>query len=152
MRHVIARDASPYFALLLENYRFSFKARYVNDVHLAPLQPIAPPQILQQKVRPCVATFARLHDPVLYGTATRSQKHRGDSKDFSPSNSEYYTINSASAAKLTRDKSNSAADCKSDAELSLMIVAQPLTHLYALLPKHFRRKINPKAILRIRHQ
>ena len=34
MRHVITRDAFPYFALCLENFRFSSKARYVNDVHL----------------------------------------------------------------------------------------------------------------------
>ena len=30
----MTRDAFPYFALLLENFRFSSKARYVNDVHL----------------------------------------------------------------------------------------------------------------------
>ena len=34
MRHVITRDASPYSAFVLENFRFSAKARYVNDVHL----------------------------------------------------------------------------------------------------------------------
>ena len=37
MRHVIAHDASPYFASTLENSRFSTKAQYVNGVHLIPL-------------------------------------------------------------------------------------------------------------------
>ena len=33
MRHEITRDASPHFAFSSENFRFSTKARYVNDVH-----------------------------------------------------------------------------------------------------------------------
>ncbi len=33
MRHENTRNAFPYFALFLENWRFSLKARYVNRVH-----------------------------------------------------------------------------------------------------------------------
>ena len=34
MRHVIAHDGIPVFALVLKSSGFSLKARYVNDVHL----------------------------------------------------------------------------------------------------------------------
>ena len=63
MRHVITRDASPYFALYLENSQFSLKARYVNDVHL-PRFGGAP-----RTSRPTIGHQPRL--ATLYGTATR---------------------------------------------------------------------------------
>ena len=72
---MITRDASPYSAFQLENFRFSSKARYVNDVHLPRFGLPAP---VREDADGTVRT--------LYGTATRSQMHHGDSKDFSPSN------------------------------------------------------------------
>ena len=79
MRHVIAHDGIPVFALLLKSSGFSFKARYVNDVHL--------PRFGGGRgaTRPTIGRLPR--NAALYGTATRSLMHHGDSKDFSPSNS-----------------------------------------------------------------
>ena len=75
MRHVITRDAFPYFALYQENEPFSSKARYVNDVHL--------PRFAAD-CQTWSDHFCQSRN--IYGTATRGQMHRGDSKDFSPSN------------------------------------------------------------------
>ena len=80
MRHVITRDAFPYVAFSLKKFPVSYKARYVNDVHL--------PRFGGGRgaTRPTIGRPSR--NVVLYGTATRNPLGiTGDSKDFSPSNS-----------------------------------------------------------------
>ena len=79
---MITRDAFPYSALSLENFRFSFKARYVNDVHLprfgcgVPGGRALPFSVEQHSLH---ATPYTEQPPVVRCTT-------GDSKDFSPSN------------------------------------------------------------------
>ena len=69
---MITRDASPYPAFSLENFRFSFKARYVNDVHLPRFD-----RGLSRRPR---------QYGVIRNCHPQSIGHHGDSKDFSPSN------------------------------------------------------------------
>ena len=73
------------------NYWFSLKARYVNDVHL-------PRFGLASATRRDAAGTVR----TLYETATRSQMHHGDSKDFSPSNSWNDSTNGDGASMAAR--------------------------------------------------
>ena len=94
MRHVITRDAFPYSAFVLENFRFSFKARYVNDVHL----PRFAADCQSRSDRFCQSSN-------LYGTATRNQMHRGDSKDFSPSNA-WNDSKNGGGASMARTRPN----------------------------------------------
>ena len=77
MRHVITRDASPYVASLLEISGFSFGS-------IRERRSLAPLRRRGRSPRPTIGRESR--HATLYGTATRSQMHHGDSKDFSPSN------------------------------------------------------------------
>ena len=69
-------DALPYPAFQLEISGFPFKARYVNDVHL-------PRFGHDPNDNFGLTDFVILNAP-LYGTATRSQMHRGRFKGFLP--------------------------------------------------------------------
>ena len=73
MRHVIAHDDIPVFALVLKSSGFSFKARYVNDVHL-------PRFGLTSASRRDGDGTVR----TLYGTATRKQGALRGFKGFLP--------------------------------------------------------------------
>ena len=82
---MITRDGIPVFAVVLKSSGFSFKARYVNDVHLPRFGGDC--QIRSDHFCHCQSRSDRFcQSSNLYGTATRSQMHHGDSKDFSPSN------------------------------------------------------------------
>ena len=99
MRHVITRDASPYPAFSLKKLAVSFKARYVNDVHL-------PRFIARCQIRS--DHFCQPNN--LYGTATRNPLGiTGDSKDFSPSNS-WNDSKTAVLRQLPRPRQNWRAE------------------------------------------
>ena len=79
MRHVIAHDGIPVFALLLKSSGFSLKARYVNDVHLPRFA--ADCQTWSDQ-------FCQSSN--LYGTATRKQDASRGFKGFLPLQREHY--------------------------------------------------------------
>ena len=70
---MIAHDGIPVFALVLKSSGFSFKARYVNDVHLPRFS------LVYAGRRDADGT-----DLALYETATRSQMHCGRFKGCLP--------------------------------------------------------------------
>ena len=76
--YVITRDASPYFAFSLKKFPVSYKARYVNDVHLPRFGGAAGVRALPLGANPDMPPYTE--------QPPASKVPYGDSKDFSPSN------------------------------------------------------------------
>ena len=86
MRHVITRDASPYFAFSLKKFPVSYKARYVNDVHLPRFDRLLHLTFCNRRSDLVLQLLFDFTNRFYTEQPPASKMPHGDSKDFSPSN------------------------------------------------------------------